>query len=327
MKKINLGIVGVSGVVGSKILEVLEEYGLLFNNVRFFASSKNKGKIVKFQNKEIEIEELNEDSFKGLDIVLFATPNEISSKYCLIAEKEGAIVIDNSSAFRLDKDIPLIVPSINMDSFYSSKRRIIANPNCSTIQSVIVLNEINKANKINRIIYTTYQSISGAGKKAMDDYLFDKNEYFNLNIKKTCIPLIGDLLDNNYSSEELKMINETKKIFNDDSLKIHATCIRVPVLYCHGVSIYIECENKVNLEEIKKQLAMSQNIVIIDDNQLNLYPSSLIAKDNDLVFVGRIRNDLDNKYALSLYCVSDNLRIGAASNVCMILRNLILKDL
>lgn len=326
MKKTNIGIIGVSGLVGRKVLEVLEEYGLLFNKVKFFASSKSIGKKVKFQNKEIEIEELKEGCFLTLDYALFCVNSDISKKWAIEAEKENCIVIDNSSAFRNDDDIPLIVSSINIADFNNSKRKIIANPNCSTIQSVIVLNEINKVNKINKIMYTTYQSISGAGKRAIDDYNNNTNEYFKLNIKNTCLPIIGNVLDNNYTSEEMKMILETKKILHNKQLIVNATCVRVPVLYCHGINVYVECEEVVDLEKIKKQLAISPQIVIMDDNQLDLYPSSIIALNNDLVYVGRMRIDINNPKAMLFYCVSDNLRIGAASNAIQILKYLLLKD-
>lgn len=324
--KNNLGIVGVSGVVGRKVLEVLEEYGLIFNKIKFFASSKSKGKIFKFQNKNIKIEELKEGCFLDLDYVIFSANSDVAKKWCIQAEKENCIVIDNSSAFRNDDDIPLIINSINIDDFKNSKRKIIANPNCSTIQSLIVLNEINKVNPLKKIIYSTYQSISGAGKRAIDDYYNENTNYFPFNIKKSCIPIIGNILENNYTSEEMKMINETKKILHNSNLEVTATCIRVPVLYCHGVNIYLECENILDLEKIKKQLAVCPQIVIMDNNQLNLFPNSLIAKNNDLVYVGRIRNDLNNPKAMWIYCVSDNLRIGAASNAVQILKSLILMD-
>lgn len=326
MKKINLGIVGVSGVVGQKFIEVLEEYGLLFDKVKFFASSKSKGKIIKFQNREITIEELEEGVFKDLDYVLFSAGSNVSKKWGIIAENEGAIVIDNSSAFRNDDDIPLIVSEINMEDYYLSKRKIIANPNCSTIQCVVVLNELKKLYNIDSVIYTTYQAISGAGKRAIDDYLNDSSNYFPLNIKKTCIPLIGDILDNNYTQEEIKMINETKKILHDKTIKVSATCVRVPVLNSHAVSVIVKFKEKINIDDIKQKLSLSPSIVIMDDNNLNLFPSSLIANGNDLVYVGRLRIDLDNPNTLLFYCVSDNLRKGAASNAVQILRNLILKD-
>ena len=326
MKKINLGIVGVSGVVGQKFIEVLEEYGLLFDKVKFFASSKSKGKIKKFQNREITIEELEEGVFKDLDYVLFSAGSNVSKKWGIIAENEGAIVIDNSSAFRNDDDIPLIVSEINMEDYYLSKRKIIANPNCSTIQCVVVLNELKKLYNIDSVIYTTYQAISGAGKRAIDDYLNDSSNYFPLNIKKTCIPLIGDILDNNYTQEEIKMINETKKILHDKTIKVSSTCVRVPVLNSHAVSVIVKFKEKINIDDIKQKLSLSPSIVIMDDNNLNLFPSSIIANGNDLVYVGRLRIDLDNPNTLLFYCVSDNLRKGAASNAVQILSNLILKD-
>lgn len=326
MKRVNLGIVGVSGVVGNKFLEVIEEYGLLFNKVKFFASKKSAGKIIRFQNKDIVIEELKEGAFLDLDYVLFSAGSEVAKKWAVIAENEGCIVIDNSSAFRNDFDIPLIVSEINMDDYKKSKRKIIANPNCSTIQSIVVLNEINKINKIESIIYSTYQAISGAGKRGIDDYINETANFFPLNIRKTCIPIIGDLLTNNYTSEEIKMINETKKILHNDNLKVSATCVRVPVLNAHAVNVYLKLKNNIDLEAIKKQLSTCPSIVIMDDNQFNLFPSSLIANGNDLIYIGRMRVDLENPKAMWFYCVSDNLRKGAASNAVQILKNLILMD-
>lgn len=321
-----IGIVGVTGVVGNKFLLVLEEYGLIFDEIRLFASNKSKGKIIKFQNKDYFIDSLSEGCFKGLDYVLFSAGSKVSEKWCLEAEKEGCIVIDNSSAFRFYDDIPLIVSEINIDDFYSSNRRIIANPNCSTMQCIVVLDIINKINKLTKVYYSTYQAVSGAGKRAIDDLLNIKKGYFNIDINKTCIPIIGDILDNNYTNEEIKMIKETKKILKNNDLEVSATCVRVPVLNSHAVSVYIECKNDIDLDLIKKELAKSSSIVIMDDNDLGLYPNSIIANNNDLIYVGRIRKNLSNNKGMWFYCVSDNLRKGAASNAIQILRNLILKD-
>ena len=319
-----LGIVGVTGVVGNKFLEVIDEYNLVFDEIRLFASKKSEGKIIKFQNKDYVINSLNEGCFLDLDYVLFSAGSKVSEKWCLEAEKEGCIVIDNSSAFRFIDDFPLIVSEVNMDDFYLSKRKIIANPNCSTMQCIVILDLINKINKLKKVYYSTYQAVSGAGKKGIDDLLNIKKGCFSLDINKTCIPIIGDILDNNYSNEEMKMIKETKKILKNNDLEVSATCVRVPILNSHAVSVYLECENDIDLDLIKKELAKSSSIVIMDD--LGLYPNSIIANNNDLIYVGRIRINLDNPKGMWFYCVSDNLRKGAASNAIQILRNLILKD-
>ncbi len=326
MRKVSLGIVGVSGVVGSKFLEVLEEKNIEFSNIKFFASSKSKGKKIKFKNKEIEIEELKEGVFLDLDYALFSAGKDVALKWGLIAEKEGCVVIDNSSAFRNEDDIALIVSEINFDDYHLSKRKIIANPNCSTIQSVVVLNEIGKMYEIEKVIYSTYQAVSGAGKMAIDDLNNGTTNYFPLDINKTCIPVIGKISEFNYTDEELKMVNETKKILHNNDLKVISSCIRVPVLNCHAVNIYLKCKEKIDLDMIKQKLSLSPSIVILDDNNLNLFPSSLIAKDNDLVYVGRIKKDLDDETAMMIYCVSDNLRKGAASNAVEILLKLISMD-
>ena len=327
MEKVSIGIVGVTGVVGQKFLEVLEEYGLLFNRIKFFASKKSVGKKIKFQNRMIEVEELKEGVFKDLDYVLFSAGSKIASYWGIIAEKEGCIVIDNSSAFRNHDDVPLIISEINMNDFSSSKRKIIANPNCSTIQSVVVLNEINKVHKIDEVIYSTYQAVSGAGKKGIDDLVNKTQNFFPLNINKTCLPIIGELENNNYTNEEIKMINETKKILHNNKLKVTSTCVRVPVLNCHAVAIYIRCMEEIDLDLVKEKLAICPSIIILDDINLNLFPNSLIALNNDYIYVGRIRKDLDNPKGMWIYCVSDNLRKGAASNAVQILRNLITEDL
>ena len=249
-----LGIVGVTGVVGNKFLEVIDEYNLIFDEIRLFASKKSEGKIIKFQNKDYVINSLNEGCFFDLDYVLFSAGSKVSEKWCLEAEKEGCIVIDNSSAFRFFDDFPLIVSEVNMDDFYLSKRKIIANPNCSTMQCIVILDLINKINKLKKVYYSTYQAVSGAGKKGIDDLLNIKKGCFSLDINKTCIPIIGDVIDNNYSNEEMKMIKETKKILKNNDLEVSATCVRVPILNSHAVSVYLECENDIDLDLIKIEL-------------------------------------------------------------------------
>jgi aspartate-semialdehyde dehydrogenase len=322
MSNINLGIVGVSGVVGSKFVEVLEEYGMLFNKVKFFASKKSVGKKVRFHDKEIIIEELQKGCFKGLDYVLYSAGSDVASIWGLEAEKEGAIVIDNSSAFRNDKDIPLIVSEINIDDFYSSKRRIIANPNCSTIQSVLPLKPLSDKFGLKRVVYTTYQAVSGSGQKGVEDLRRCKEgckpEFYPYDISNTCIPEIDSFLDDGYTKEEMKMVNETRKILHLDNLPVSATCIRVPVESCHGVMIQVELEKEFTIEEVKEALKEQKGIILYDDPKNHIYPNSIVAKDNDAVYVGRIRKDLSCKNGLLLYCVADNIRKGAAANAVQI---------
>lgn len=331
MKKINIAIVGVTGLVGRTLLEVLNEYNFNINIIKMFASKKSEGKIIKFKNKEYVCKTIYKGCFKNIDYALFCTNKNVSKKYCIQAEKEGAIVIDNSSYYRMNNDIPLIIPEINIDDFFKSKRKIIANPNCSTIQSVLPIYALTKEYKVKRIIYNTYQSISGAGQTAINSFNKLKNNindyYFSYDITKTCIPFIDSYVDNDYSNEEMKMINETKKILNNYDLEITATCVRVPVINCHGVSIYIEFDKEYDMNKVKELLNTQKGIKVFDNAKENIYPSSIIATNNDLIYVGRIRKDLNNKKGLLMYVVSDNLRKGASSNVIQIMSQLIHKTL
>ena len=330
MKKYNIALIGATGLVGRTFLKVLEEYDIPINNLFLYASNKSVGKKLTYKNKEYICRILDESSFKNIDFAVFCTSKEISNKYAEMFEKEGSIVIDNSSNFRMYKDIALIVPEINMEDFYNSKRKIIANPNCSTIQCVLALNALKKKYKIKRIIYNTYQSISGAGKAAIDDYYNcingNKNSYFPYNITKTCIPKIDEFINNRYTKEEMKMINETKKILHDESLLITSTCVRVPVLYSHFINILVEFDSIYNMNDIYKLLNEQEGIKIIDDIFNNIYPTSIYSNNNDFVYVGRIRKDLSNDKALLISTVSDNLRKGAASNVVQIIKKLITLD-
>lgn len=327
MRKVNIALVGATGLVGRTVLQVLEEYDIEVNNLKLFASFKSKGKKLIFKNKEYVCKNLYEGCFKNMDYVIFCAGKEVSKTYALEAEKEGAIVIDNSSYFRMNDDVSLIVPEINMDSFYYSTSNIIANPNCSTIQSVLPLFAISKKYKLKRVIYTTYQSISGAGQKAINSFsnlLNNINDnYFPYDLTKTCIPFIDSVVKNSYSNEEMKMINETKKILNDYDLEVTATCVRVPIINCHAVSILVELDSSFEIEDIIKLFKEQKGIIVFDNIENNMYPNSLIAKDNDYVYVGRIRKDLSSRNGLLFYVVSDNLRKGAASNVVQILKNLI----
>ena len=329
MKKYNVAVVGATGLVGRTFLKVLEEYDFPINNLILYASSRSKGKIVEYRGKEYVIEELTKDSFDGVDIALFSAGGTISQEYAPIAEAKGAVVIDNSSAWRMEEDCALVVPEINFDDIYT-KRKIIANPNCSTIQSVLPLKPLSDKYGLKRVVYTTYQAVAGSGQKGVDDLRRTKEgqkpEFYPYDISNTCIPEIDSFLDDGYSKEEMKMVNETRKILHLENLPVSATCIRVPVEVCHGVMIQVELEKEFDLEEAKQVIASQEGIVLYDDPKNHIYPNSIIAKEKDQVFVGRIRRDISTKNGLLLYCVADNVRKGAASNAVQIALAMVKKN-
>lgn len=321
-EKYNIALVGATGLVGSVFIKLLDEYQIPIDNLRFFASKKSKGKKIRFQEKSIEVEELNDDAFLDMDFVLFSAGKEVSKKYAPIAEKSGAIVIDNSSFFRMQKDIPLVIPEINFDDISLTERRIIANPNCSTIQVVRILSLIQKHYHIKKIVYNTYQSVSGSGMKGVFDYQSAYEgypcEFYPYDISKTCIPLIGDLLEDNYSEEEIKMREETKKILHLENVNINATCIRVPIVIGHGVSTYLETEEEIDLKKIEEELNSNEDILLKKVN------TTIEVNDTDKISVGRLRKGEKNN-SLLFYCTADNLRVGAASNALKILLKIIKK--
>lgn len=327
MKKVNIGIVGATGLVGQTFIKVLEEYNIPVNILKLFASKKSLGKKLTFNKKEFYVEVLKEGCFNGLDFVLFSAGSKVSERWAPIAEKTGAYVIDNSSFWRMNEDCSLIVPEINM-SDYKNKRKIISNPNCSTIQAVLPLKPLDEYYGINRIIFATYQSVSGSGQKGIDDYNNTKKglrpKFYPYDIQKTCIPHIDSFLDNGYTKEEMKMANETKKILHNPNIKIASTCVRVPILFAHGVLIHIELNKKVeSIEEVKNVIKKQSGIVLLDEPKKSIYPISTAAVGTDKVYVGRIRFDLSKTNGIILYCVADNVRKGAASNAIQILEKII----
>ena len=329
MNKYNVAVVGATGLVGRTFLKVLEEYNFPINNLILYASARSKGKVVTYCGKEYVIEELTKDAFDGVEIALFSAGGSISQEYAPIAEAKGAVVIDNSSAWRMNEDCALVVPEINLDDIYT-KRKIIANPNCSTIQSVLPLKPLSDKYGLKRVVYTTYQAVAGSGQKGVDDLRRTKEgqkpEFYPYDISNTCIPEIDSFLDDGYTKEEMKMVNETRKILHLENLPVSATCIRVPVEVCHGVMIQVELEKEFDLEEVKQVLASQEGIVLYDDPKNHIYPNSIVAKDKDQVFVGRIRRDISTKNGLLLYCVADNVRKGAASNAVQIALAMVKKD-
>lgn len=325
---INVAIVGATGVVGEMFLRVLEEKNLKIDNYTLFASKRSKGKKVNFMQKEYIIKELTEDSFKDehFDYALFSAGASTSEKYAKIAAQSGCIVIDNSSYFRMDKTVPLIVPQVNMDDAYDNFN-IIANPNCSTIQAVLPLKVLDDKYKIKRIIYSTYQAVSGAGKKGIDDLLYNKAEKFPYPIVNNCIPHIDKFEENGYTKEEIKMIEETRKILKKPKLPITATCVRVPVLNCHCESINVELEYNFKIDDLRSDLNNSEGIIVMDDPQRQIYPINTFVSGTDEVYIGRIRRDYTVENGINFWCVADNIRKGAASNAVEILEKLLEKEL
>ena len=325
MKKIKLGIVGSTGLVGSVLLDILDKSNFDIEELRLFASEKSVGKLINFRNKKYIVETINDNSFNSLDFVLFCSSASISKKYVPLALKNNCIVIDNSSYFRMDKQTPLIVPEINLEDIKDSK--LISNPNCSTIQSVMALKPIYDLFGINKIIYSTYQAVSGAGVKGIKDYysslLYEKNEFFPYLITESLIPEIDNQVENNFTKEEIKMVEETKKILHDGNIDINATCVRVPLLRTHAVSIYLETSKELDLNLLKSKYLENKSIILLDDLKNHIYPVGEKAINNDYVYIGRIRKSLNNSNGLLLYVVSDNLRKGAASNMVQILEYLV----
>ena len=328
MKHYKLAIVGATGVVGSTALKVLEEKKLPISEYVLFASCKSAGKKVKFMNKEYVIKELNENSFdEGFDFAIFSAGGETAKKYAPIAASKGCIVVDNSSAFRMDPNVPLVVPEVNKEEIANNKG-IIANPNCSTIQAVLPLKALDDKYKIKRIVYSTYQAVSGAGQKGLSDLEngrkgINKLEKFPYPIYNNCLPQIDVFTENGYTKEELKMINETRKILNNPDLKITATTVRVPVENSHSESINVEFEKSFELSELRETLKNFEGIIVKDDINSEIYPLATTATGHDDVFVGRIRRDFSIESGVNLWVVADNIRKGAASNAIQIVEKLI----
>ena len=333
MKEYKFALVGATGVVGRIARTVLEEKKLPISEYVFFASSKSAGTEIEFMGKKYIVRELKEDSFdEGFDFAVFSAGGETSKKFSPIAASKGCIVVDNSSAFRMDPEVPLVVPEVNPETIKDNKG-IIANPNCSTIQAVVALKPLDDKYKIKRVIYSTYQAVSGAGIHGINDlengiknYGSEENyelEKFPYPIFNNCLPHIDVFLDNGYTKEEEKMINETRKILNKPDLAVTATTVRVPVFNSHSESINIEFENDFELDELIEALRKAPGVIIEDDVQNNVYPLAMNANNHDEVFVGRIRRDFSVKSGVNLWVVADNTRKGAASNAIQIVEKMI----
>lgn len=315
MRKVNVAVVGASGLVGRKIREILEERNFPVEKLFAFASKKSAGTKIEYAGREVIIEELKEDSFdgRGIDIALFAAGGSVSEKYIPLAIKNNIKVVDNSSFFRMDKNVPLVIPEVNPDDIKEDDM-LIANPNCSTIQSVLAISKIHKDFGIERIIYNTYQAVSGGGERALEDLYEKKNEHWKYKIYDNVLPQIDVFLDNGYTKEEMKMIDETRKILDDHDLKITATAIRVPVSNSHGVSINLKLKKDFTLDEIRQTIKATPGVILEDDIKEEIYPMPAFVSGKDEVFVGRIREDYSCERSLNLWTVADNIRKGAALN-------------
>lgn len=316
--KYNIAVVGATGLVGSTMLKVLEEKNIPINNLYLYASKNSKGKKVNFCGKEYEIIELNEQNIRDdIDIALFSAGASISKQYAPKFVEKGASVIDNSSQFRNDDNIPLVVPEVNANRI--TKKGIIANPNCSTITVMPVLKFLSDNYGLKRVVYSTYQSVSGAGIKGLNDLDNNTTTKFDKQIFNNLIPYIDDFLDNNYTKEEMKMINETRKILELKDLKVTATCIRVPVRYSHAVSVNVELIDDFDLDKLKNDLKNANGVIVVDDKILD----PLYTQDRNETFVSRIRRDYSVKSGLNLWVLADNIRKGASTNAVQILECLI----
>ncbi len=337
-EKYNIAVVGATGAVGNEILAVLEEFKFPIDNLKLLASERSAGATLTFQGKELKVEALNEKSFEGVDIALFSAGGSVSEKFAPIAWKSGAIVVDNTSAFRMDSEVPLVVPEVNPEDIAQYKTKgIIANPNCSTIQMMVALKPIQDAVGIKRIVVSTYQATSGAGKRAMDELsqqtqdVFAKKpitkQKFAHQIAFNCLPHIDSFLENGYTKEEMKMVNETKKILHDKEIAVTATCVRVPVFGGHSESVNVETQKKMSAAQARALLQKTPGLIVVDEPSKNQYPLAIDCVGKNEVFVGRIREDESIANGLNFWIVADNIRKGAATNAVQIAQILIEKYL
>lgn len=310
-------VAGATGLVGSTIINILEERNFPIDEIKFLASESSEGKEIEFCNKKYKILKLSPDEFEGFDIAFFALDANLSKIYVPEAVKRKVKVVDNSSYFRMEADVPLVVPEVNFD-VVKEDDYIIANPNCSTIQCIAPLYQLEKKYGIKRIVYSTYQSVSGSGNKALDDLKNGTTEVYPYPIKENILPHIDSFLDNGYTKEEMKMINETKKILQNYDLKITATTVRVPVKFGHCVSINVELKKDFNLDEVRELFNDKLGMVLYDDVKNNIYPQPIYCAGKDEIFIGRIRRDYSVDFGLNLWVVSDNIRKGASLNAVQI---------
>ncbi len=329
----HVAVVGASGAVGERMIRLLEERDFPVASIRFLASERSAGKTITFRGEGHPIERLSSAAFEGVEIVLSSTPAAVSRHWSPVAAEAGAVVVDNSSAFRMEPGVPLVVPEVNPQDILKH-RGIIANPNCSTIQMVVALKPLHDAARVRRVVVSTYQSVSGAGQKGLNELNLQSAaahrgeappspSKFPHPILGNCIPQIDDFLPTGYTKEEMKMVNETRKIMGDPTIDISPTCVRVPVPFCHSESILVETERPLSVEEAKALWAEAPGVTVLDDPLARSYPLASNAAEKDDVFIGRIRPDLGCPRALLFWCVSDNLRKGAATNAVQIAEKLL----
>ncbi len=328
-RKYNVAVAGATGAVGNQMISCLKERKFPIKSIRLLASSRSLGRKIDYRGESIAVEELKESSFKGMDIALFSAGGDTSKKFAPFAAKNGCVVIDNSSAWRMDPDVPLVVPEVNPHAVakYTNKG-IIANPNCSTIQMVVALYPLHQKYGIKRIVVSTYQAVSGTGKKAVDE--LDSQTRAILNFKNyeskvyphtiafNCLPHIDVFLENGYTKEETKLVYETRKILENDTIGITATTVRVPVFYGHSESINIETKENISAKEVKSLLKKTPGVKVVDDPKNNVYPLAIDAAGQDLTLVGRIRDDESIINGVNMWVVADNIRKGAATNAVQI---------
>ncbi len=333
MKKYNVAILGATGAVGMEMLKVLQERDFPIEELRLLASSRSAGKVIQTEKYgSITIQEAADSAFDGMDIVLGAAENDISKKFVEAIKASGATYIDNSSAFRLDPDVPLVVPEVNPEDAFKNKG-VIANPNCSTIITLVAINAINRLSRINALYASTYQAVSGAGVKGPQE-MYDQTRKILAGEDFTCstfpyqiafnlLPQIGGFGENGYTSEEMKLQNEGRKIMHLPELKVSCTCVRVPVERSHSISVNVITEDYLELEDVRNAIAEAKGCKLVDDTAKNIYPMPIETSDQDLVYVGRIRRDLVNENGINLWCCGDQVRKGAATNAVQIAQLLI----
>jgi aspartate-semialdehyde dehydrogenase len=331
---IKVAIMGATGAVGTELLDILAERKFPISELRLLASARSAGKTLQFQDEDIKVRELTHDSFKGIDLVLASAGGKISKEYAPSAVKAGAVVVDNTSYFRMAEGVPLVIPEINPEDIFKHKG-IIANPNCSTIIMALPLWPLHKRYKIKRVVAATYQAASGAGAVAMDELVSETAAYIQgKDFNRTVIPHPyafnlfphnSPMTDNGYCEEELKMVKETHKIFHDDTIRVTATCVRVPVLRAHSEALNVEFEQEPDIEEVYKLLRAAEGVEVMEDRANNRWPMPLDASGRDPVLVGRIRKDLTQAKTLDIWVVGDQIRKGAALNAVQIAEKLFKK--
>jgi aspartate-semialdehyde dehydrogenase len=330
-RQFRVAVAGATGAVGNQMIACLEEMNFPVGSLTLLASARSVGRQLRFRGDLIEVRELTERSFKGIDIALFSAGGSISEKFAPIAARDGCVVIDNSSAWRMDPQVPLVVPEVNPHAVAQyTQKGIIANPNCSTIQMVVALNPIHRKFDIRRIVVSTYQSVSGTGKKAIDELFNQTRAMINfLDVERSvyphriafnCLPHIDKFLDNGYTKEEMKMVNETRKILEAPALAVTATTVRVPVFFGHSEAVNVETRLACPPEEVRRLLASAPGVQVVDDPAQNRYPLAIDAAGQDLTLVGRIRKDESVPNGINLWIVADNIRKGAATNAVQIAR-------